>query len=485
MKLAPIAVSTYTRLHHLKRTIEALQKNTLAKQSELYIFSDAPKLGDEEKVKKVRKYIHTIDGFKTVNIVERATNNRIKNNRGGMRKLLNEYGRIIFMEEDNITASGFLQFMNDALNFYTANKDIICISGYNVPVNFPKSYKFDYYLSAYFNGWGFATWDNRDFMKALEYNDAYSEVMNDLSLYNKINKIHPKLINGLKQIQEGKLQAGDYNIVFHSIKNNLYTVKPIESFVNNIGHDGSGVHCGISNKFRMNNTLNEKTISFSDTVSYNFEIDQIFYKFFHPEPTKTQGTSAPTLLPTTLNFMVNNICNSRCKMCRVWKQKPEREITPAELTTVLNDQLFNNLKYVGVSGGEPTLRRDLPDIFRVIAAKKGLKGTGLITNALSSDHVIKQIMKCNEICMSYGLSFNVMVSLDGIGKVHDLVRGRKGAFENAQKVIRHIRDNTNIELSIGCTVIKENVWQVEEVLDYCKKEKIYAKFRIAEFINRL
>ncbi|MEA3224255.1 MAG: polysaccharide pyruvyl transferase family protein, partial [Thermodesulfobacteriota bacterium] len=189
--------------------------------------------------------------------------------------------------------------------------------------------------------------------------------------------------------------------------------------------------------------------------------------------------------PRTLNFMVNDVCNSRCKMCRVWQQKREKEITPEELSSVLSDSLFSSLMYVGVSGGEPTLRKDLPEIFRVIADKDGIKGTGLITNALAAEHVIKQVTKCNEVCMEANLPFNVMVSLDGIGKVHDTVRGQKRAFENALRVIFHIRDNTNIALSIGCTVIKQNVWHLDEVLDFCKREKVLGRFRIAEFINRL
>jgi glycosyltransferase involved in cell wall biosynthesis/MoaA/NifB/PqqE/SkfB family radical SAM enzyme/GT2 family glycosyltransferase len=472
-------------LHHLKQTLEALKRNTLAHKSDLYIFSDAPKQGDEEKVAKVRNYIHTIDGFKTVNIIERTTNSKINNVRGGIRELLDKYGRIIFMEDDIVTARGFLQFMNDALNFFENDKKIIAISGYNVPANFPTSYKYDYYLSHYFNGYGYATWDDRGFMEALGYNGAYNEVMNDSSLLKKIYKVHPKLINGLKQIQEGKLDAGDYKIVFHSIKNSLYTIKPIHSFVNNIGHDGSGVHCGKSKKFTMPISLNQKKVSFFKRVNYEFKIDQIFYDYFHPQPSREAKTNLSVMLPETLNFMANDVCNSRCKMCRVWDQKRGKEITPEEFSSVVSDPLFRNLRYVGVSGGEPTLRRDLPEIFRVISCKDGIKGAGLITNALIAEHVIKQVTRCNEVCMEANLPFNVMVSLDGIGKVHDAVRGRQGAFKNALKVIRHIRDNTNIALSIGCTAIKQNVWHLDEVLDLCKREKVYGKFRIGEFINRL
>ena len=65
--LAPIGVFTYSRINHLRQTIEALKNNTLARESELYIFSDAAKPGDEDKILAVREYIHTINGFKSVN----------------------------------------------------------------------------------------------------------------------------------------------------------------------------------------------------------------------------------------------------------------------------------------------------------------------------------------------------------------------------------------------------------------------------------
>lgn len=196
-----------------------------------------------------------------------------------------------------------------------------------------------------------------------------------------------------------------------------------------------------------------------------------------------EGGGAP--LPVTLNLMVNDICNSRCVMCNVWKRKREREITPSELAAILEDPLFDRLTSVGVSGGEPTLRKDLPEIFGVITRKKGIRGVSLITNGLKADAVIARVEKCYGVCKDAGVNFSLMVSLDGVGPVHDIVRGREGAFENALRVIRHFRDNTDIPLSVACTVVKENVWRLDEVLDFCKEEKVYGRFRVAEFIDRL
>lgn len=70
--------------------------------------------------------------------------------------------------------------------------------------------------------------------------------------------------------------------------------------------------------------------------------------------------------PHVINLLANDICNSRCAMCLIWKQKRTQELTPVELEQILRDPLFSNVRFVGITGGEPTLRRDLPELFDVV-----------------------------------------------------------------------------------------------------------------------
>lgn len=192
------------------------------------------------------------------------------------------------------------------------------------------------------------------------------------------------------------------------------------------------------------------------------------------------------LKPTTLNLLVNDICNSRCQMCLIWKQKREFEISPDELAVILEDPLFDKLQSIGVSGGEPTLRVDLPDIYRVITKKKKpIKSAGIITNAINPDQVLDRILASAEICREGNIEFHVMVSLDGIGGIHDKVRGRDGNFDSALRVIRHLQNATEIPVIFGCTITKDNLWYVDDLLDFAIREKLYGRFRIAEYIKRL
>src|ERR1700704_1473360 len=99
MTTAPIILFTYNRLDHTKQTIEALQKNKLAGESDLFVFSDGPKDAQtEEHVQILRKYLHTITGFKNVNITEREKNYGLASNIiDGVTKVIDKYGEAIIL----------------------------------------------------------------------------------------------------------------------------------------------------------------------------------------------------------------------------------------------------------------------------------------------------------------------------------------------------------------------------------------------------
>ena len=168
--LAPIGLSAYARLGHLKQNIAALKNNHTAAKSHLYIFSDGPKDGDHEKVSSVRNYLRKIEGFKKLELVERKQNDRIKNNRNGIKYLLDKYGKIIFLEEDIVTAPGFLDYMNNALNVYANDERIFSITGYTPPINASKYTNEDVFFLPRFNAWGFGIWKDR--FQSIKYFDT-------------------------------------------------------------------------------------------------------------------------------------------------------------------------------------------------------------------------------------------------------------------------------------------------------------------------
>ena len=117
---SPILLFTYNRLAHTQRCVEALLKNSLSPESELFIYSDAAKDETQQKaVEEVRQYIHTIQGFKQITITERDENwGLARSIIDGVTTQVNRFGRVIVLEDDLVVAPHFLQFMNDALETY-------------------------------------------------------------------------------------------------------------------------------------------------------------------------------------------------------------------------------------------------------------------------------------------------------------------------------------------------------------------------------
>ncbi|MFH1457013.1 MAG: hypothetical protein ABIF17_02770 [Patescibacteria group bacterium] len=279
--LAPIGLSTYIRLSHLKLTIEALKQNALAEKSDLYIFSDGPKAGDEQKVIDTRKYLKTITGFKTINIIERIKNSRVRNNRDGIKLLLNKYGKMIYLEEDNITAPGFLAYINKGLNFYKENKKIFSICGYAPDMNIPNDYDREYFVLQKFSGWGFGIWKDRyDQIKEINKGE-----LNNFKKTKKLKKFLKNVVskNTLKLFEldaNKEIDALDVKIVYHLFKNNLYSVFPIKSLIKNTGCDGSGTHCGMSDKYDVNlwNKLNFQFTTNIETDKKILRASHIFHR---------------------------------------------------------------------------------------------------------------------------------------------------------------------------------------------------------------
>jgi len=191
------------------------------------------------------------------------------------------------------------------------------------------------------------------------------------------------------------------------------------------------------------------------------------------------------LKPYVINFLVTDVCNSRCQMCFIWKNKYQNEIDVNEFSNILHDPLFSEIRHIGVTGGEPTIRPELPAFFSAACnALPSLTGMSLITNALSPDIAAERILASREICLRHGKTFSVMVSMDGVGEVHDVSRGRVGNFEKAVNLIHKLQEN-GINPTIACTITKSNCLHVDELLDWSIENGVYARFRIGEFINRL
>lgn len=251
MTLAPIVLFVYNRPWHTKQTVEALQKNELAKESELIIYSDAPKNEDvKNSVEEVRDYIKAIDGFKKVTIIERDKNWGLANSIiDGVTKIVNEYGKIIVLEDDLVTSKYFLKFMNEALEFYKNDKRVFSISGYTYAYD-AKIKHDDVFLFYGASSWGWSTWLDRWQKVDFEVKD-YEELLTNKAKQKKFNRGGDFLFDMLKAQMKGQIDSWAIRFSYSHSKNNSFCLFPSKSMVQNIGHDSSGTHCGTSDKWNV------------------------------------------------------------------------------------------------------------------------------------------------------------------------------------------------------------------------------------------
>lgn len=250
---APVVLFVYNRVDHTKSVIESLSANLLAKETELYVFADAEKTEKGlEKVQEVRRYINCTDwhsNFKKVTLVQAEKNKGLaKSVITGVTDVLEKYEKVIVIEDDLILSPYFLNYMNEALEYYKADQDIWSISGYSFPMKSLKKYPHDIFYSYRGCSWGWATWLDR--WKTVDWDvKDYNAMMNDDQWIARFNRGGADLANMLKLQVEGKIDSWAIRWCFAQSNQNMYTVYPKNSYLHNGGCDGSGTHSGANKDF--------------------------------------------------------------------------------------------------------------------------------------------------------------------------------------------------------------------------------------------
>ena len=249
---APIGLFVYNRPDHLLRTISALQANPLARKSPLYVFCDGPNGSqDIAAVRAVRRIVKTVTGFDKVSVRHQPKNIGLARSIiAGVTELTAAYGHVIVLEDDLVVAPGFLTFMNHALQRYEREPRVMQVSGYMFPVERRKRLGQPFFCRIP-TSWGWATWAraweclNLDSTRMLETlrNPDRREAFN-------LNGAYP-YFEHLTQQAEGRLDVWGvrwYASMFIAGGLCLY---PGQSLVQNIGMDGTGMHCGRSSDFEV------------------------------------------------------------------------------------------------------------------------------------------------------------------------------------------------------------------------------------------
>lgn len=230
--------------------IENLRKNKLACKSDLFIFSDGPKNHDDAyKVSEVRRFLKNISGFKNIEIAENRNNSGLARSViDGVSSVIKKYKKIIVLEDDLIPSSNFLEFMNQALEYYESNNCIFSVSGYTPNLPSLQYCEKDFYLGHRASSWGWGTWNDRWEKVDWEVTDYKSFKFNIKSnlKFARGGSDLPFMLN--KQMQ-GKIDSWAIRWCYNQYKMDQLTIFPTKSKITNIGFSSDATHTKKNNRF--------------------------------------------------------------------------------------------------------------------------------------------------------------------------------------------------------------------------------------------
>ena len=279
MHFAPILLFVYNRPEHTRRCIESLQKNSLASESSLFIYADGAKDStQQEAVNEVRNYIRTIQGFKQITLMERNENWGLAQNIiDGVTTQVNQYGKVIVLEDDLVVAPYFLAFMNDALEVYKNEPKVGHIQAFDFTQDPSLP---DTFLIKWTGSWGWATWDRA----WKHFNPNGKELLQELEKRNLTRTFD---FNGkygftrmLRRQIEGKNNSWAIRWNASLFLKDILSLNVGRSLVQNEGFDGSGTNCGGGGLYASHLYLDLLPVTPISPIEENREARKAFMRYY-------------------------------------------------------------------------------------------------------------------------------------------------------------------------------------------------------------
>ncbi len=278
--LAPILLFVYNRPEHAEQSIRALQKNTLAAESDLFIYADAARSEtDADAVARTRELIRGVKGFKSVTVIERTENwGLARSIIDGVTTQTARFGKVIVLEDDLITAPHFLQFMNDALEVYADEPRV----GHIQACDFTQDPALpDTFLINWTGSWGWATW-----ARAWEhFNPDGSALLKELEARRLTRRFD---FNGnygftrmLRRQIKGKNNSWAIRWNASLFLKDILSLNVGRSLVRNIGFDGSGTNCGGGGLYDSSLHLRPLAVQKISPIEENAAARRCFERYYH------------------------------------------------------------------------------------------------------------------------------------------------------------------------------------------------------------
>ena len=243
-----IIVFAYNRSQHLNEVLEGLRKNEGI--SKLYIFQDGLKSEQHrDEWEKTQRIIKSIIWCKVIYTQSPYNKGLAKSIVEGINTVFTENDAVIVLEDDCVPMANFICYMYQCFETYAENKKVYSVSGYGWPIALPED-QYDVYGSGRICSWGWGTWKDRWEQYHID-NDIVKRLRGDKDQSRDLETWGSDCEKMLLDRMAGINDSWAIYWGLHIIENKGICINPYKSLINNIGLDGTGVHCGITQRFRV------------------------------------------------------------------------------------------------------------------------------------------------------------------------------------------------------------------------------------------
>ncbi|WP_456486236.1 radical SAM/SPASM domain-containing protein [Candidatus Alkanophaga liquidiphilum] len=206
-----------------------------------------------------------------------------------------------------------------------------------------------------------------------------------------------------------------------------------------------------------------------------------------------RGVGAPVVPPINVTLSVTNRCNSRCKTCNIWNATGGEEggtkdlagVSGGELKADEIDLILKNLGdayWFTISGGEPFLREDLPEICISIFERCNAGIVNIPTNALLQMRIERRVEEILEFLERRDgtrgrrkraeRKLIINISLDGVGELHDEIRGVRGNFKKLLRTYEALvplrEEHKSLLVGMHTVISKLNVHAIPRIYEFVR-----------------
>jgi MoaA/NifB/PqqE/SkfB family radical SAM enzyme len=187
--------------------------------------------------------------------------------------------------------------------------------------------------------------------------------------------------------------------------------------------------------------------------------------------------------PQALSLEITHECIARCIMCNIWQIPRDVPNLPADQwVKLLSSDLFADLRELDITGGEPFIKKDLPDLFAGIyelkkTGLKALKSIAVTTNGLLTEQVLTHTEKILPKLQKKNLELVMVCAMDAVGNIHDKIRNYKNAWSKVNETIEGLiklkATYPNLIIGLKTTILPINIGELEKIARYARSKELF------------